>query len=99
MTWTLQGLWPHVSPISPASLHPEKLDTLPSWDAARYLLFSPLHMLFSVARTPSTPSSLGQHLLSFIAQFRYTLLQEACPDCSCGPPLGSHPAMLPALYH
>lgn len=55
MTWTLQGLWPHVSPISPASLHPEKLDTLPSWDAARYLLFSPLHMLFSVARTPFHP--------------------------------------------
>lgn len=24
MTWTLQGLWPHVSPISPASLHPRE---------------------------------------------------------------------------
>lgn len=48
---------------------------------------------------PSTPSSLGRHLLSFIAQLRYNLLQEACPDSSCGPPLGSHPAMLPSLYH
>lgn len=34
---------------------PEKLDKLPSWDAARYLLFSPLHILFSLARTPFHP--------------------------------------------